>query len=120
MKLLIDMNLSPLWVEFLAGAGFASIHWSGIGKRDAPDSEIMDYASTHGFVIFTHDLDFGALLARRKTAAPSVLQVRTQEVLPEAIGQIVVRALEVSQTYLEAGALVTVDPERSRIRLLPL
>jgi predicted nuclease of predicted toxin-antitoxin system len=31
MKLLIDMNLSPLWVQFLADSGFDSIHWSDIG-----------------------------------------------------------------------------------------
>jgi len=27
----------------------------------------MDYASENGFVLFTHDLDFGALLASRET-----------------------------------------------------
>jgi predicted nuclease of predicted toxin-antitoxin system len=71
MKLLIDMNLSPLWVSYLAAAGFASVHWS-------------------------------------------------QNVLPSQIGQIVVRALNASRSFLESGALVTVDPFRHRIRLLPL
>ena len=45
MKLLIDMNLSPLWVQFLADSGFDSIHWSEIGQPSAPDTEIMDHAS---------------------------------------------------------------------------
>jgi predicted nuclease of predicted toxin-antitoxin system len=31
----------------------------------SPDAEILDYAETHGFVLFTHDLDFGMLLAAR-------------------------------------------------------
>jgi predicted nuclease of predicted toxin-antitoxin system len=39
MKLLIDMNLSPLWVPFLADSGFESIHWSNIGQPSAPDTE---------------------------------------------------------------------------------
>ena len=82
MKLLIDMNLSPLWVQFLADSGFDSIHWSSIGQASAPDTEIMDYASIHGLVVFTHDLDFGALLANRKTRQPSVFQIRTQDTLP--------------------------------------
>ena len=30
MKLLIDMNLSPLWVQFLADSGFAGLHWSNV------------------------------------------------------------------------------------------
>lgn len=31
MKLIVDMNLSPRWVEFLAGAGIEAVHWSMIG-----------------------------------------------------------------------------------------
>jgi predicted nuclease of predicted toxin-antitoxin system len=120
VKLLIDMNLSPEWVDFLARSGFESFHWSDIGSPSAPDWEIMEYASAGGFVIFTHDLDFGALLASRNTRQPSVVQVRTQDVLPKSIGDIVVRALRASVSHLEAGALVTVDPNRSRIRLLPI
>ena len=120
MKLLIDMNLSPLWVRFLAGAGFDSKHWSEIGQPSAPDTRILDYAGTHGLGIFTHDLDFGALLATRKTRQPSVIQIRTQDVLPASIGGMVVRALRASRSRLEAGALVTVDPNRHRIRLLPI
>jgi len=53
----------------------------------------MDYAGDNGFVIFTHDLDFGALLASRKSRQPSVIQIRTQDTLPTAIGEMVVRAL---------------------------
>ncbi len=120
MKLLIDMNLSPLWVEFLASAGFESVHWSALGRASAPDHEIMDYASANGLVALTHDLDFGALLAKRKTRRPSVVQIRTQDVMPRAIGDIVIRALGASRTTIEAGALVTVDPGRNRIRLLPI
>jgi hypothetical protein len=50
MKILIDMNLSPLWVRFLADAGFDSVHWSSIGPSAAPDTQIMDYASANGLV----------------------------------------------------------------------
>jgi predicted nuclease of predicted toxin-antitoxin system len=41
MKILVDMNLSPRWVELLAGAGLDATHWSTIGEPHAPDSEIM-------------------------------------------------------------------------------
>jgi predicted nuclease of predicted toxin-antitoxin system len=57
MKILVDMNLSPRWVDFLSGKGIKTIHWSSIGPVDAPDTEIMAYAQTHGFVILTNDLD---------------------------------------------------------------
>jgi predicted nuclease of predicted toxin-antitoxin system len=74
----------------------------------------------NGWIIFTHDLDFGSLLAASRTSRPSVLQVRTQDVLPPAIGDIVLRAIRVAESHLEAGALVTVDSFRHRIRLLPI
>ena len=120
MKLLIDMNLSPLWVQFLADHGFEAIHWSTVGKASATDSEILDYAGNHGYVVFTHDLDFGMLLAARKTSGPSVIQVRCQDVLPSAIGETVLRAIVAARAHFEEGVLVTVDPGRDRIRLLPI
>jgi predicted nuclease of predicted toxin-antitoxin system len=112
--LLIDLNLRPLWVSFLAEFGFDSIHWSSIGEASAPDVQILDFAGANGLIVFTHDLDFGALLASRKTRQPSVIQVRTQNVLPAAIGGVVVRALQASRRQLEEGALVTVDPNSAQ------
>jgi predicted nuclease of predicted toxin-antitoxin system len=120
MKILIDMNLSPLWVQFLVAHGLEAVHWSAIGEAPAPDWRIFDYAASNGFVIFTHDLDFGMLPAGRKSRGPSVIQVRTQDVLPSAIGAIVLRAIKAARDHLEAGAIVTVDPAQHRIRLLPI
>jgi predicted nuclease of predicted toxin-antitoxin system len=63
LKLLIDMNLSPTWVEALRTMGFEAVHWSSVGDPRAPDREILGYASSQGYVIFTNGLDFGAILA---------------------------------------------------------
>lgn len=57
------MNLSPLWVPFLERNGFEAVHWSAVGAPTAPDTEIMDRAIAEGYAVFTHDLDFGRLLA---------------------------------------------------------
>ncbi|MDR1307614.1 MAG: DUF5615 family PIN-like protein [Treponema sp.] len=40
MKILVDMNLSPRWVDFLSGNGIEAVHWSSIGPPDAPDTGI--------------------------------------------------------------------------------
>ncbi len=120
MKILIDMNLSPTWVQYLVAHGSEAVHWSKIGEASAPDSRILEYAASNGFVVFTHDLDFGILLAARKSRGPSVIQVRTQDVLPSAIGAVVLRAIEIACDHLDAGAIVTVDLTQSRIRLLPI
>jgi predicted nuclease of predicted toxin-antitoxin system len=70
MKLLIDMNLSPKWVSTLREAGWDAVHWSDIGKPNAPDHEILGFARANGYVIFTHDLDFATILAATKAELP--------------------------------------------------
>jgi predicted nuclease of predicted toxin-antitoxin system len=42
MKFLIDMNLSPAWVPFLASHGFEAVHWATVGSPSAPDPEILE------------------------------------------------------------------------------
>jgi predicted nuclease of predicted toxin-antitoxin system len=88
MKFLIDMNLSPLWVSFLAERDSQRSIGQQSVKPWAADSEIFDFAAANEWIVFTHDLDFGMLLAALRTRRPSVIQVRTQDVLPSAIGDI--------------------------------
>ena len=120
MKLLVDMNLSPRWVGVLNAAGFEAAHWSTLGAHNAPDSQIMAYASAHDCVVLTHDLDFGAILAASQGAKPSVVQIRAEDVSPAVIGEQVLIALRQMAAELQAGALLTVDPSRTRLTLLPL
>jgi predicted nuclease of predicted toxin-antitoxin system len=120
MKLLVDMNLSPRWVGVLAEANIAAVHWSNAGAHNASDSEIMDYARANGYIVLTHDLDFGAILAATQGAKPSVVQIRAGDVTPEAIGKSVITALKQMEHELEEGALITVDPQHARLRVLPL
>ena len=120
MKLLVDMNLTPRWIEFLAESGFSAQHWSNIGHAAAPDVEIMAHARREDFVGLTQDLDFGAILAATAGHKPSVIQIRAAEPSPENVGAVLISALTKLDDELEQGALVTIDPLRSRVRLLPL
>ena len=120
MKFLLDMNLAHRGVDWLALAGEEAVHWSSIGRGNAPDSEIMAYAKANDLVVITHDLDFGAILAATHGEKPSVVQIRAEDNSPDTIGVQVLAALRQTATELEAGALVTVEPARSRVRLLPL
>lgn len=120
MKILIDMNLSPLWVLVLEEAGFEAIHWSTVGDPRASDRTIMTWAANHGYVIFTHDLDFGVLLAATQAQTPSVIQIRSQNILPDSVGSLVIVALKQFTVELQAGALITIDKTRARARILPI
>ena len=120
IRLLIDMNLSPDWVEALATQGWDSIHWSTVGDPRAPDRTIMEWARDNACVVFTHDLDFGTMLALTHATGPSVMQVRGRNVLPDhMIGNVVI-ALKQYEQDLISGALVVVDELTSRVRVLPL
>ena len=120
MKILIDMNLSPAWVASLRDAGFESVHWSEVGKASASDETVFTYAKAHGCVLFTHDLDFGAILAATHADAPSVLQVRAQNVDPEDLCETVVAVLHQCREPLDRGALISFDKATRRVRILPI
>lgn len=120
MRVLVDMNLSPRWVKLLTDADFEAVHWSSLGAANARDIDIMDFARVKGYVVLTHDLDFGAILAATKGNKPSVVQIRSEDVSPDIIGKQVVGALQQMAVDLEQGALVTVNPKRIRVRILPL
>ena len=106
MKLVVDMNLAPRWVGFLAANGIEAVHWSTVGDPRASDATIMQWARDRGYVVFTHDLDFSAILATAGLVGPSVLQVRTQNALPESIGDDVVQVLATQAPAIEVGAIV--------------
>ena len=120
MKILVDMNLSPLWAGFLTGKGIEAVHWSSIGSPDTPDSEIMAYAKAHDFTVLTNDLDFGYILAITRNKKPSVIQIRTGALGYDRIGVVVLRAIKLLAADIDNGALVTIDPRKIRITLLPL
>jgi len=91
-----------------------------VGKHNATDSEIMAYAAEHDYVVLTHDLDFSAILAATHGQKPSVVQIRIEDISPQVAGPQVVAAILHLHAELEAGALVTVGPSRSRVRMLAL
>jgi predicted nuclease of predicted toxin-antitoxin system len=120
IQLVVDVNLSTEWVAEFARHGWSAVHWSTVGEKSAEDVVIMRWALTNGHVVFTHDLDFGIMLALTHATGPSVIQVRGQNVLPEDIGYTVITALQQHAEALEVGALVVVDVKKSRVRVLPI
>ncbi len=114
------MNLSPEWVNEFITHKIESVHWSTVGKFDAPDDMLMDWARENDHMIFTHDLDFGTALALTKSAKPSVIQVRTQNVTIAHLTKMVIGAIQEHIDFLEIGALLILDEDKKRIRILPL
>lgn len=117
VKILIDMNLSPQWEAFFSHVQMEALHWTRI---DATDIEIMAFAAQNDFVVLTHDLDFGSILAATQGSKPSVIQIRADDLRPASIGQRVAHALRAAASEIKAGALITIDVNKTRLRILPL
>jgi len=120
MKILVDLNLSPAWVPVLEQAGHIASHWSSIGLLNTPDREILLWAKANGYVLFTHDLDFGAILAVTQAEGPSVIQIRAQDISPDHAKDLLLNTITRFSRNLLEGVLISVDEEKSRVRLLPL
>jgi predicted nuclease of predicted toxin-antitoxin system len=120
LKVIIDVNLSAVWAEYLQGRGHEAMHWSEIGEHNASDRMIMAYAAEHGAVILTGDMDFAEIHAFENSAKPSVIQIRAKDLLPPAQGPLVARALTIAASNLALGAVVTIKGTRMRIAKLPI
>ncbi len=118
MRFVIDMNMGPEWIACLASGGCQAVHWSSIGLSDASDEEIMQWARDNDCIVPTADLDFGAGLVRSGEKGPSVVQLRTEDTLVRLAGPVVLAAIDQTPPDLTAGALVTVESERYRVRRL--
>jgi predicted nuclease of predicted toxin-antitoxin system len=54
IKLVVDISLSPAWVDVFTKHGWSAVHWSTVGDPRAKDRVVMAWAREHGHVVFTH------------------------------------------------------------------
>jgi predicted nuclease of predicted toxin-antitoxin system len=120
MKLVVDVNLSPSWVRRLTERRLEAVHWSEIGSVTAPDEEILGWTRSQSLVLLTNDLDFSAILAATGDDSPSVVQLRTQDLMSDTAADSVVAAVTAYADEIQRGALLSVNESGTRVRLLPL
>ena len=120
MKLLLDMGVSPRTAEFLRKLGHDVDHLGQRGFPRAADEEIVQLAAAESRAIVTFDLDFTHILALQRLAQPSLVLFRLQQFTTDDINQRLENLLSRYKTQLEAGAILVVDPNRIRVRMLPI
>ncbi len=120
MKLLLDQGLPRSASSLLTQQGFDTIHVSEIGMWAAEDTEIIEKAQEANRVVVTLDADFHSILALNNFSAPSVIRIRIERLQALALTKLIVNVICQCQDDLEHGAAVTVEPNRIRIRRLPL
>lgn len=120
MKLLLDMGLAQSTAVFLRSQGYDAVHLREEGLQRLPDDEIIEKARLEERIIVTHDLDFGRLIALSQSQLPSVITLRLDNMQPAHVTPYLNEVLSRFTTELEAGALVSVNEQAFRIRLLPV
>lgn len=96
------------------------MHLHELGLDRLPDAEIVRKARREGYVILTHDLDFGELLAIGGSEMPSVVIFRLQNTRPENVNRYLQILIEEHQGALREGAIFGVSEGRVRVRMLPV
>lgn len=71
-------------------------------------------------IVVTLDADFHALMALSDATTPSVIRIRIEGLRAKELTALVQAVLHQAEAALAAGALVTVQEGRIRIRRLPL
>ena len=121
MRVLIDNALSPVVAEGLRQADHDALHVRDLGLAVADDVTIFEHAERDQRVIISADTDFGTILAVRNTAMPSVILFRGATTRnPSSQVKLLLANLGEIAPSIERGAVVVLEPQRIRIRTLPI
>jgi predicted nuclease of predicted toxin-antitoxin system len=120
MKLLLDQGLPRSAATLLRDAGIDTIHVGEIGMSAAEDIEIIQKAKEEGRVVATLDADFHTLLALDEATSPSVIRIRIERLRAQELTELLLIVIAECEEELNQGSAITVEPNRIRIRRLPL
>jgi predicted nuclease of predicted toxin-antitoxin system len=120
VKILADLHIAPSTVEFLRALGHDVVRVGEIMSAGAADRAIVEEAAIQQRVILTQDLDFSAIIALGRRSRPSILSLRLASSRIEHVNAVLQRVLPAVENNLMAGAVVSVEDARIRVRRLPV
>jgi predicted nuclease of predicted toxin-antitoxin system len=120
MKLLLDQGLPRSAAVALREVGIDAVHVGDLGMAEALDEQIIAHAHAEGRVVVTLDADFHAILALTSATGPSILRMRIEGLRGDAMARRIRVVLGACGEDLAAGAVVSADLVRIKLRRLPI
>ncbi|OGP80036.1 MAG: toxin-antitoxin system, toxin component, PIN family protein [Deltaproteobacteria bacterium RBG_16_49_23] len=114
MKLLLDTCVWGGALKELQNNGH-DVFWAGEWPTDPGDDEILDHAYHENRILVTLDKDFGELAIVRGVPHAGIIRLVNLRARQQA--DACLRVIGLHGDDLMAGAIITVEPNRMRIRL---
>ncbi len=114
MRLLLDTCVWGGACKELQAEGHEVI-WAGEWPEDPGDDEILEHAYREDRVLVTLDKDFGELAIVRGMPHAGIIRLVNLETSQQAA--ICLRMIKLHGDDLEAGAIITAESNRLRVRL---
>ena len=96
-------------------------HVGDVGLLTADDQTILGHASRSKRVVVSADADFATLLAVANRSEPSLILLRSADLLtPNQQADVILANLDPVAADLETGAVVTIGRGHLRVRSLPM
>ena len=120
MRFLLDMGVDVRVGTWLREHGHEPVHLRDQGLQRLPNGEIFAKAISENRVILTFDLDFGEIAALARGRKASVVVFRLHNTRTAHVLERLASVLPDCSSILEQGAIVVVEEDRHRVRLLPV
>jgi len=120
VRVLLDQGVPRRAATLLREGGIDALHVADLGMAAASDADILAWCRQHGAVAVTLDADFHAAIALSGESAPSAIRLRIQGLKGPETARLLLDILPAREAQLTAGALITVQHGRLRVRSLPV
>ena len=119
VRFLLDANLSHVTEKYLQTLGYEAITVAHLHLESADDETIVEYASEHGYILVTLDLDFGYLFRILSPHQVGIVILRLENQTIESVNSALRRLLDthVLEDIKNQKALIVVDEATIRVRM---
>jgi predicted nuclease of predicted toxin-antitoxin system len=119
VRFLADMGVSPRVVHWLHEHGHDAVHLRDQGLHRLADDAIFAKARAEDRIVLTWDLDFTEIVSTSQSKTSAIVFRLRNTRTDHLIARLAV-VLENAAGALDAGAIVSVEDTRYRLRRLPV